>query len=108
MKFEKYIFICTNQREENHPRSCCAAKGSNEIVSKFRELIKSKGIKMQVRANKSGCFDCCELGPNILVHPENIWYSHVKLDDVEEIFNSHILNNQPVKRLFADFSIYRK
>ena len=107
MKFEKYIFICINQREANHPRGCCSAKGSDELVSKFKELIKSNGLKMKVRANKSGCLDCCELGPNVLIHPDNIWYSHVKLADVSEIFNSHILKNQPVTRLLSDFSMYK-
>jgi len=25
-RFEKHIFVCTNQREEGHPRGCCANK----------------------------------------------------------------------------------
>jgi len=108
MKFERYIFICINEREPGHPRGCCGFKGSGEIVSKFRELIKASDLKLKVRANKSGCLDCCELGANVMVHPDNVWYSKVQLTDVDEIFESHIKNNKPVERLIADFSLYKK
>ena len=58
-----------------------------------------KGI---IRANKSGCLDVCELGPVVVIYPDAVWYTKVKLNDVDEIFNSNILNNKPVKSLAAD------
>lgn len=108
MKFERYIFICVNRRDESHPRGCCAQKNSETIVELFKKLIAENGLKLKVRANKTGCLDCCEMGPNVMIHPDNVWYSKVTTDDVQEIFHSHILNNKIVKRLLGDFSIYKK
>jgi (2Fe-2S) ferredoxin len=98
-KFEKHIFICINQREEGHPRGCCNPSGEGELQRLFKVKLAQRGLKILVRANKSGCLDQCELGPTVVVYPDAIWYGHVTPADVDEIIDSHIVNNQPVKRL---------
>lgn len=98
-RFEKHIFICENIRPEGHPRGCCHAKGSAEIRALFKERLKSLGLNSTVRANSSGCLDACEFGPSMVVYPEQIWYGGVKKEDVEEIIQSHFINNKPVERL---------
>ncbi|MCL4551495.1 MAG: (2Fe-2S) ferredoxin domain-containing protein [Bacteroidetes bacterium] len=98
-RFEKHIFVCENKREPGHPRGCCSEKGSIEIRKKFKDRLKELGMNSKVRANISGCLDACEFGPTVVVYPEQVWYGGVKLEDVEEIIQSHIINNQPVERL---------
>lgn len=98
-RFDKHIFICENQREENHPRGSCAAKNSAELTNKFKTRLKELGLNSAIRANKSGCLDACEFGPIVLVYPEQIWYGGVKLEDVEEIIQEHLIKNKPVERL---------
>ncbi|MCL4549161.1 MAG: (2Fe-2S) ferredoxin domain-containing protein [Bacteroidetes bacterium] len=98
-RFEKHIFVCENKREPGHPRGCCSEKGSIEIRKKFKDRLKELGLNAKVRANISGCLDACEFGPTVVVYPEQVWYGGVKLEDVEEIIQSHIINNQPVERL---------
>lgn len=34
-----------------------------------------------------------------MVYPDAVWYTSVKVDDLEEIFEQHLLNGQPVVRL---------
>jgi len=97
-KFTKHIFICMNQREPGHPRPCCDPTGQGELQRLFKVKLAERGIKL-VRANKSGCLDQCELGPNVVVYPDAIWYGKVKPEDVDEIIESHIMGNVPVERL---------
>src|SRR5712692_8625004 len=97
-KFEKHVFICMNQREDGHPRGCCDPSGAGELQRLFKTRLTQRGFKL-VRANKSGCLDQCELGPTVVVYPEAVWYGGVTAADVEEIIESHIVNNRPVKRL---------
>ena len=40
-----------------------------------------------------------EFGTVIVIYPDNIWYTNVSLDDVEEIFDTSILNDKIVHRL---------
>lgn len=97
-KFRKHIFICMNQREEGHPRGCCDPTGQGELQRLFKTNLAKRGIEL-VRANKAGCLDQCELGPTVVIYPDEVWYGGVKPADVDEIIESHIVNGKPVERL---------
>jgi len=98
-RFDKHIFVCENVRPSGHPRGCCSEKGSRDLRQLFKSRLKSKGLNADVRANAAGCLDACEFGATVVVYPEQIWYGNVTLNDVDEIIESHILNNIPVERL---------
>jgi (2Fe-2S) ferredoxin len=99
-KFERHIFICTNQRPAGNPRGCCNPSGDAELHRVFKAKLAQRGIRGSVvRANKSGCLDQCEIGPTVVVYPEAVWYGHVTPADVDEIIDSHIIGGQPVERL---------
>ncbi len=98
-KFEKHIFVCTNQRPPENPRGSCDPSGGGELHQAFKAGLARRGLKGKVRANKAGCLDQCEHGPNIVVYPEAVWYGFVSLADVDEIIDSHIVGNRPVQRL---------
>jgi (2Fe-2S) ferredoxin len=98
-RFQHHIFICENVRGEDDPKGCCARKGSAEIRTAMKEEIKRLGLREVARANQSGCLDACEFGPSIVVYPEGIWYGGVKVEDVQEIIEEHIIGGRPVERL---------
>ncbi|MBL0341546.1 MAG: (2Fe-2S) ferredoxin domain-containing protein [Bacteroidetes bacterium] len=102
MKFEKHIFICTNERVQGERKSCGEAHGLH-LVKAFKKLVKDHALNTSVRAQRAGCLDACEFGPSMVVDPEGVFYGSVKLEDVDEIFNEHVLNNRPVKRLVIKF-----
>ena len=102
MKYNKHIFICTNEREKCSIKGDCASLGSKEIRMKFVQLINEHGLKGKVRANKSGCLDACEFGVAVVVYPDEIWYTNVELSDVDDIFNATIINDEPLERLVAN------
>jgi len=103
MKFEKHIFICTNQRKEGERKSCGETCGM-ELVKAFKKSLNEKGLKGKIRAQRSGCLDACDYGPSMVIYPEGIYYGNVQPGDVEEIVNEHVINNRIVKRLEIDFS----
>ena len=107
-RFEKHIFVCENVREPGHPSGCCSEKGSKEIRALLKSRLKELGLSYKIRANTSGCLDACEFGPSIVVYPEQIWYGGVTKDDVEEIIQSHLINNIPVERLLIKDKRYIK
>ncbi len=103
MKFEKHIFICTNQRPAGEKKSCGEVCGL-ELVKEFKKQMKDLNLNSRMRAQKSGCLDACEYGPSVVVYPEGIFYGGVTSKDVTEIVNEHLVNNQPVQRLIIDFN----
>ena len=98
-KFEKHIFICTNQRPEGHPKGSCDPTGSGELHQAFKAGLAKRGLKGKVRANKAGCLDQCEHGPTVVVYPQAVWYGRVTMADVDEIIDQHIGGDAVVERL---------
>jgi (2Fe-2S) ferredoxin len=96
---ERHVFVCTNQRDPSNPKGCCAAKGSEELRSRLKELVHAAGLRGRVRINAAGCLDQCAHGVTVVVYPEGVWYGHVTLDDAEELFREHVLGGRPVERL---------
>lgn len=102
--YETHIFVCINQRVEGAPRISCGEEKGKAIVARFKELIVEHKLKMKVRAQRASCFDWCEQGPIVTVYPEGIVYGNVSLQNVDEIFEQHILNNKPIESLKTKFS----
>jgi (2Fe-2S) ferredoxin len=102
LKFDKHLFVCTNQRV-NSERPSCGEEHGMELVKAFKKEIKDRGLNIEMRAQKAGCFDICEFGPNVVVYPEGVFYGHVQLSDVMEIVEEHLINNRPVERLRLKF-----
>ena len=99
MRFRHHVFVCENRRPEDDPRGSCGAKGSETIRAALKKEIARRGLKREVRANAAGCLDACADGPSIVVYPEGVWYGHVRVEDVPEIVESHLVNGVPVERL---------
>ncbi len=59
----------------------------------------------EVRINSAGCLNRCELGPVIVVYPDETWYTFCDKDDIDEIIEEHLVNGNKVKRLLVDSQI---
>jgi len=99
MRFRHHVFVCENRRDPADPRGCCGAKGSEALRAALKAEVERRGLKKQVRVNAAGCLDACAYGPTVVVYPEGVWYGGVRLEDVAEIVESHLVNGAPVERL---------
>jgi (2Fe-2S) ferredoxin len=86
--YKYHIFICLNERDDG--AQCCSQFNSLKIFDYMKQKIKSLNLRGKglVRINRSGCFDRCSEGPMLVVYP-----------DIDEIIQSHIINNTTVERL---------
>jgi (2Fe-2S) ferredoxin len=101
MRYDKHIFICTNQKAEG--KACCGETRGMELVNKFKEVLRDKGLQGKVRAQRSGCLDACGNGPALVIYPEGTYYGQVTIYDVERIVEQHIQNNQKLADLELTF-----
>lgn len=97
--FDKHIFICTNRRDPGDPRGCCAERGADAVRDEFKRLLTERGLRKTMRANASGCLDQCARGVSVVVYPEQVWYGGVRVEDVAEIVEQHLVGGVPVERL---------
>lgn len=97
--YERHVFFCCNQRDGD--RACCNNHGAQQMRDYAKQRVKELGLagKGKVRVNQAGCLDRCEEGPVIVVYPEEIWYTYVVRDDVDEIIEEHLMQGRVVERL---------
>lgn len=80
----------------------CVANGSEKVMQKFRDLganVSTLSDYDKLTVIPTGCHGFCEQGVLVILPDQHTAYVKVKVEDVEEIFNSHIVGGKPVERL---------
>ena len=97
--FKHHVFFCCNQRPEGD--ISCANHGAVALQTYAKDRIAELDLrgKGQVRINKAGCLDRCDDGPVLVVYPDNVWYTFIDKDDVDEIISEHLQHGRVVERL---------
>jgi len=97
--YQYHVFFCTNLRESG--AQCCEQCNATEIRAYAKQRIKELGLSGEgkVRINTAGCLDRCELGPVLVVYPEETWYSYLDRQDIDEIIEKHLSGGEVVDRL---------
>lgn len=98
--YEHHIFFCTNQRKDG--ATCCQNFDSQAMRDYAKQRCKELGVSGQrgkVRVNSAGCLNRCGEGPVVVVYPDDVWYTWVDQEDIDEIIDEHLVNGRVVKRL---------
>ncbi|MGI6700013.1 MAG: NADH-ubiquinone oxidoreductase-F iron-sulfur binding region domain-containing protein [Christensenellales bacterium] len=77
----------------------CTSSGSSKIIETMEQMLVEKELEREIKVIRTGCFGLCEAGPIVIVYPEGTFYSHVKVEDVGEIVEEHLLKGRIVRRL---------
>jgi NADH-quinone oxidoreductase subunit F len=77
----------------------CTSSWSEEIRSTLEHEVNRAGLS-NIKVDFTGCHGFCQQGPIVVVEPEGIFYTHVKVKDATEIVDSHLKEGKPVERLF--------
>ncbi len=91
MKQHRTIFVCQG--------TGCVSTESGAVFEALKAAVAEMMLK-DVEVDFTGCHGFCEQGPNVVVEPQGIFYTHVQAEDAPEIVGSHLLNGKPVERLF--------
>ncbi|MFI3167920.1 MAG: NADH-quinone oxidoreductase subunit NuoF [Bacillota bacterium] len=83
----------------------CISGNSKEIFGGFETQLKEKNLSEEVKVVMTGCFGLCALGPIVIVYPEGAFYSQVKVEDVAEIVDEHLVKGRIVQRLLYSDTI---
>jgi NADH:ubiquinone oxidoreductase subunit F (NADH-binding)/(2Fe-2S) ferredoxin len=89
--YEKQILICAG--------TGCISSGSKHVQEALSEELQKHDLQDMVRIILSGCHGFCEKGPIFIVYPEDIFYCEVKVEDVPELVEEHLVKGNVVERL---------
>lgn len=77
----------------------CSASNSENIYDKLVQCCQQHGLDKDVNIVMTGCFGLCQKGPIVAIYPDKVFYCHVKVEDVENIVEKHLLNNEIIEDL---------
>jgi len=90
---KKHVLVCTASR--------CAQKGANDVAGRLRLDIIRRGLDVDILVNNCGTIDLCDIGPNVVVYPDNVIYRGVTVKDLPDIVE-HLKGGPVVERLRLD------
>ena len=77
----------------------CSERGSIELHGELQTALHDKDTEGKNRLRKYPCFGGCEHGINVVLFPDRVFYSQVKLADLPEIVDHLTGDGKPVDRL---------
>ena len=87
---KRHVLVCT--------ASHCAQKGANEVIGKLRLDIVRRGLDTEILVNNCGTIDLCDIGPNMVIYPDNVILRGVTTKDLPEII-AYLTGGPVVERL---------
>ena len=87
--FERQIFVCTNDREGANPS--CGDHQGEAVFKELRRIAKERGLHPRIRVAQAKCLGKCSQGVNVMVYPNEMWYSGVKLEDVVALADKYLI-----------------
>ena len=98
--FARHFFVCTNCRAPDLGMQSCGEQGGRDVLMALQRARQERGLVASVFITETKCLGPCpEQGTTIAVYPENVWYTSVSPDDVEELVEQHMVGGQTVERL---------
>jgi len=77
----------------------CVSCGSFGVKDALVTEVARRGLQDEVLVVTTGCNGFCERGPILMVHPDGIFYQHLKVEDVPHLIEEHMIKGRPVQKL---------
>jgi len=78
----------------------CTERGSGDLHDKLKEMLTEYDPhEEKIRVRRYPCFGGCEVGINVTLFPDRVFYSHVTEKDLPEIVEHIVNGGPPVERL---------
>ncbi|MBM3285390.1 MAG: hypothetical protein FJY81_05915, partial [Candidatus Aminicenantes bacterium] len=83
--------------------TCGQASGSLQVIEAIDAELARRDLREAVGLEITGCHGFCELEPNIVIHPEGIFYKKLTPENVPRIIEETVLKNKIIPSLvYAD------
>jgi len=77
----------------------CTSSGALSLVEALERELERFGLNKTVEVVVTGCHGFCEMGPLVVVYPQDYFYVRVQAEDAAEIVETSIRNGKPVDKL---------
>ncbi len=89
--YEKHLMICG--------ATGCISSGSRSVEQALVKELENHGIRDRYRLVMGGCPGFCEVGPILVIYPDEVFYCHLTPKDMVELVEKHLVGGEIVERL---------
>ncbi|WP_428965759.1 (2Fe-2S) ferredoxin domain-containing protein [Micromonospora fluostatini] len=88
-RHRRHVLVCRGPR--------CTAYGANEVTAALADRLAEHRLgDDDVLVTATGCLFPCDLGPLVVVHPDDVWYERVDRSTATRIADEHLRDGRPV------------
>lgn len=104
-KLKHHVLVCAKDRPWNVPGGACHQREGQKVYDNLVDLVAKAKLSDKIMITPMSCVGLCNLGPIVIIYPDNIWYMKVcPYHGVNKIFEEHLLGgNVVVDMLLPDY-----
>ena len=91
------VYMCQVKRPPSFPKPSCVREGREDLLPYIQEKVMSKELFQAISVIPTGCLNRCQFGPVMIVEPGSYMYVDLTKEKIDEIFEKHLINGEPVK-----------
>ncbi|MFZ2196744.1 MAG: NADH-quinone oxidoreductase subunit NuoF [Thermodesulfovibrionales bacterium] len=77
----------------------CVASGTMKVKAALQEELKKRGLEEEIKLVLTGCNGYCAEGPVMVVHPDEIFYQRLTVEEIPTLVEEHFLKGRPYQKL---------
>ncbi len=89
--YKKLVTLCAGT-------GCCAS-GCLSVLEALNKELKEEKLDKDIKIRATGCHGFCEQGPLMVIEPGNVFYCHIKPEDIPEIISESLKKDKTIERL---------
>jgi NADH:ubiquinone oxidoreductase subunit F (NADH-binding)/(2Fe-2S) ferredoxin len=70
-----------------------------KVKAALQEELKKRGLEEEIKLVLTGCNGYCAEGPVMVVHPDEVFYQKVTVEDIPALVEEHFLKGRPYQKL---------
>jgi (2Fe-2S) ferredoxin len=100
-KPKHHIFVCGSFRAHGAPQGVCNKKDSLQLLQYLEQELSDRGMT-DVSVSSTGCLKLCDMGPAMIIYPQNWWYGMVETEAALDEIIDALEEGQPAVRYLLD------
>ncbi|HEX3000701.1 MAG TPA: NADH-quinone oxidoreductase subunit NuoF [Armatimonadota bacterium] len=91
--YRSHVLICGGRG--------CISNASVEVREALNKELKRQNLDQEICVVQTGCMGSCDLGPVMIVYPDEVFYGRVRPDDVPKLVEEHFLKGRVYEPLLV-------
>lgn len=95
-----HILLCGSYRGTGGGQGVCSKKGNLQLMQYLENEIADRGLG-GISVSSTGCLKICDVGPVVVIYPENWWYGKVESEGDIDIILDALEEGKPAEKFLV-------